>query len=333
MSILPALGGINSALASIGVPNPASLSEKSLTTVFPSTGDIRANVPLFMKFFCFEYNKSAVGRASAYSRAGGGGSIIPGTSSIKAQIFIPAPPLFTSTTQHSYKAEPTNIPTLGIESLIRSGIQAAFPNFSAGMDDAIRTAIKLTMRARGILSANLGYAQDIPLDKTDMIYKPGGQVRSYEMQIYLPCLSVADSRVAGKIIRLFEALSLPTMLSALNTNWSIMFHPPLWVFGIGPPDTLQIDPDWSGQPQLCVLRTVKSKRVALETNTLAALGTNSGEYKPIAYTLTLLFQELEPAVRITNATGDTSSLIGSRSIGVVTTGDRFPATAINVGLL
>ena len=77
---------------------------------------------------------------------------------------------------------------------------------------------------------------------------------------------------------------------------------------------------------MSVLRTVKVKRVAIDTNTLAAIGsdTESGIFKPIAYSLTLTFQELEPSVRITGNVGELSTLIQSRSSAVVTTGTKNP---------
>lgn len=307
-------------MASFEIPNTFSLTEaagKSL--IFPATPDIQKIIPLYMKFFCFEYNKSALGRSEAYRRGRGEENLIPGTSNIKKQIFVPAPSLFTSTTQHSYKAEPSEVGLFGV---LPSG--AGTTRFARGIAYVKKQQLKLKKYLSYVKG---GYGQDIPMDVTDLIYQPGGQVRSYEVQLYLPCLSIEDSKKAGDIIKNFEALSLPTMLGLGISSLSIMFHPPVWLLGIGPIDTLKVDPDWSGAPQLSVLRTVKSKRVALETNTLAAIGgKNLGEFKPIAYTLTLLFQELEPAVRITSPGKETSSIIGSRSIGMVSTGSLAPAT-------
>lgn len=309
-------------MSSFQIPNPSSLTESTTTMVFPAAPDIQKNIPLYMKFFCFEYSKSAIGRSEAYRRSRTGQSI-PAMTNIKSQIFIPAPSLFTSTTQHSYKAEPSDIGLIGI--LPSSGYFTK--NFTEQITWLKKQRIRLKTAASVIRG---GYGQDIPMDVTDMVYQPGGQVRSYEIQAYLPCLTIEDSKKAGDIIKSFEALSLPTMIGLGISSLSIMFHPPLWMIGIGPPDTLQVDPHWSGAPQLSVLRTVKSKRVALETNTLAAIGGQTpGAYKPIAYTLTLLFQELEPAVRITNPGAETSSFIGSRSIGMVSTGSSAIAKASN----
>ena len=110
-------------MASFEIPNTFSLTEaagKSL--IFPATPDIQKIIPLYMKFFCFEYNKSALGRSEAYRRGRGEENLIPGTSNIKKQIFVPAPSLFTSTTQHSYKAEPTEISTTGFDDFIKSTV-------------------------------------------------------------------------------------------------------------------------------------------------------------------------------------------------------------------
>lgn len=310
--------------------NVTSIGESPKVLVFPSTVEIKSQVPLWMKFYCFEYNKSALGRAAMWSRTRGGGlGSVPGASLLKAQIAVPAPSNFTSTTQHSYKAENSDTSD-GLFSLIfeyvsetQLGKDIIQKIEKLGNDPRIEKAKSLATSAMRLS----GYGQNIDMDHSELVYKPNGSIRQYEIQLYMPCLNVDDSKKAGQIIRSFEAFSLPTLIGALTATTSMMFHPPLWAFGVGPMTSVNMDPDWSGMPQVCVLKTVKSKKMALDTNSLAAIAdSTTKEYKPIAYLLSLVFQELEPAVRLTSPlSGEASSLVGSRSIAVLSAGNASAA--------
>jgi hypothetical protein len=282
-----------------------------------------------MKFFCYEFMSGAAGRASAYGRSQNGLSI-PGLTKMKASISVPAPANFTSTTAHTYKSEavvPALLgPGIGMD-LAKKVLNAIIPDaVKKVIDDTIQAAHDAQLLAKVSGGSKFpGFSQLVETDLSDLVYKSGGQVRQYDVQLYMPCMTVGDSKKAGEIIRTFEALSLPTVLSVpLLPAATFFFHPPLWVFGVGPLDNYLFDPDWSGFPQLCVLRTVKNKKIAIETNSLSAISNSSGEFKPIAYTLTLIFQELEPAIRITNPVGGLSTKISNRSGAIVATGTTTP---------
>lgn len=312
-------------------PNPTSLSEGKKIFIYPSTeSGLREEIPLWMKFFCYEYNSSSLGRASAYNRSQNLASI-PTMTNLKAVISVPAPPNFVTTTQHTYKSEevvPPDDVLSGIVDAVKRNMPASVSGwFQTLLNSGYAQMVAGALGKAKVASSRLGYNQVINKDETDLVYKPGGSLRQFDIQLYLPCLNIEDSRIAGDIIRAFEALSLPTVLSFFRSRAAtVFFHPPLWVFGIGALDNYSFDPDWSGYPQLSVLRTVKVKRVAIDTNTLAAIGsdTESGIFKPIAYSLTLTFQELEPSVRITGNVGELSTLIQSRSSAVITTGTKNP---------
>jgi len=317
-------------------PNPTSLSEGTSTIIFPNEQDIVESIPLWMKFFCYEYSSSAIGRAASYTRSQGASSTISTIgSNLKQIIAVPAPTNFVSTTSNAYTTE-TSRALSATDQLVALG-QAAGGKISnmlgmgnsPGIDKAITRAAGILKGAR-VASNLLGYNQLIETDYTDQVYKPGGQIRQFDVNLYLPCLTQADSEKAGNIIRAFEALSLPTVISAVSSKLTFFFHPPLWIFGVGAIDSYNFDSDWSGTPQLSVLKVVKSKRVAIDTTSLGAISQGNGIFKPMAYTVTLVFQELEPAIRITGAAGSQTSLqISNRSGAIVTTGSQNTAAVVS----
>lgn len=303
--------------------NTASLSERSKKLIFPAQDNIRVKIPLWMKFYCYEYSSTAFGRVATQNSAGGGGDIgFPGLRSIeKASIFLPAPVNFQTNTSHKYVPENTSAPNLfqnylgGIGTAVYDalGISPAMQKARAGFDEAI-DAIERFFGDAG------GFASELEdLDVKDAMFSTIGPSRSYEIRMNLPCLTEQDSKAASAIIRAFEALSLPSIRSTIGLNFTKSFHPPLWVFGIGPIDQRKFDQDWSGQPQISVLRAVSHKKTAFETNALAALGHNS-VLKPVAYTLSLSFLELEPAFRASNPFGEASTVIINRSTAMLTSG-------------
>lgn len=302
--------------------NLASLGEKSRQLIFPHSQSLREKIPIWMKFYCYEYTSTAMGRVAAQTAAGGGGQFnIPGLKSKeKASIFIPAPVNFQTNTSHKYSAEALQAQNLFsnvfgdvITTLLdKAGIDVE--ELMASVDQA------LTLVEEGFGDVT-GLNSSIHLDTSDAMFTNSGPSRSYEIRMNLPCLTEQDSQSAAAIIRAFEALSLPTARSSIIGGLSTTkaFHPPLWVFGVGPIDQRKFDQDWTGTPQICVLRSVSHKKTAFETNALAALGHNT-LLKPVAYTLTLSFLELEPAFRATTPFGETSTNVINRSTVMMTTG-------------
>jgi hypothetical protein len=301
--------------------NVFSLSESSKKLIFPAEDDIRKRIPLWIKFYCYEYTNTAFGRASAQNVAAGGGDLgIMGLRSVeKASIFLPAPVNFQTNTSHKYAPEATNAPNLfqnylgDFISEIVDLLGLPVAEVASGMEATISFF-------EGVFGNATGFESGIHIDTNDAMYVNSGPCRSFEIRMNLPCLTEKDSQAAAAIIRAFEALSLPTANSVpLGLNFTKAYHPPLWVFGVGPIDQRKYDQDWTGSPQICVLRTVIHKKTAFETNALAALGHNT-LLKPVAYTLTLNFLELEPAYRAQNFFGETSTTILNRSSVMLTTG-------------
>lgn len=265
----------------------AQLTERTRSLIYPTT-PIRNEIPLWMKFFCYEYNTSAYGRAQIKMRTQGGFNI-PTMTNMKAKIMLPAPANFETGTNLKYSPHPT-----AADSFFPAGIAGSALQSGA---DAFAMFVSEKNAAADVATTEFGYSHTlISRDVNDLTYEGSGSVRNYEIRLYLPCLSVADSQVAGEIVRSFEALCLPTAVGFGNQTALRYYHPPLWLFGIGPADSLSLDADWSGSTQISVLAQVKVRKQALDTNTVSAFS-NNGIFKPVAYSVTLLFRELEPAFR------------------------------------
>ena len=309
-------GNINSVLE-----NPSSL-------VFPAEGSIRSQIPMWMKFYCIEYNNSALSRAAAVPSVTGN-SVIPGLNKLKTSIMVPAPPSFKASTSLAYGPETlspsNNLYKFLYDNIVPSNIKTKLDS----VGDSIVDMINAVTQIGGDAAGGLGFKSNIEKDLTELTFKGGnGSYRSFDVRLYMPCLSVRDSIAAGSIVQSFEALSLPTILSAFSTKTTHFFHPPLWIFGIGPLNSLKFDRDWSGYPQLCVLTNVDVKRTAFETESMSAISDGSGQFKPVAYSLSLGFRELEPSVRQTSLPSQkVGTTIVSRSSAIITTGVKLGITS------
>jgi len=308
--------------------NKFSLLENNKRLVYPIEESVRQAIPLWMKFYCYEYSNTVLGRAGMKKSSNGDGSAIPGLmAKEKAQIFLPAPVNFQTQTLHNYVPGQTDarnvIPDNFLVSAANNGLDLLLDYLGIDKDKGLARLARIREIQKN-LEKNLsisGFASDMSFDTLDAIYVGNGPSRSYEIRMTLPCFTTADSKAAGAIIRAFEALSLPTARGLGFTVLSKSYHPPLWIFGIGPGDEYKFDPEWSGQPQVCVLKGVAHKKTAFETNSLAAVGSGT-DLKPVAYSLTLSFQELEPAFRFTTPGSETSTQITNRSGILMTTGSN-----------
>lgn len=305
--------------------NLASLFESNTKFVFPTTASVRNSIPLWLKFYCYEYSSTALGRAQIRSSSGGGGSIIPGiVAKEKAQIWLPAQPGYQTTTAHTYTLEPTQAETLFPRAIgdVAATVTGKLPSGLVNtLEDVYKKAFDRVQRIERFGGRLSGFASDIQFDLKDNTYRGEGPSRNYEFRLLLPCLTADDSVAAANLIQAFEALSLPTARSFFAGLLTRYFHPPLWMFGIGPAGDYKLDANWSGSPQVCVLKTVSAKRTSFDagTNALAGIGSGSG-IKPVAYTLSLVFSELEPAFRYTTPGQSTSTAITNRSGVLVSTG-------------
>ena len=289
----------------------AGVTETTRNIIYP-VGPSRYEIPLWMKFFCYEYNSSAAGRASIKTRTQGGVHI-PTLTNLKTKIMVPAPANFETGTSLKYTNQPSAASDL-LPPLYFSGTAVNWTAWGAGELGQMADAV-----ADYVGAQQFGYNRTLAsADANDLTYEGSGSVRNYELRLYLPCLSSEDSEAAGEIARSFEALCLPSAIGFGNISALRYFHPPLWIFGIGPADSLDLDPDWSGSMQISVLTQTKVRKQALDTNTLAAFS-SKGKFKPVAYSLTLMFRELEPAFRSVSPLQNASITILNRS-GVITTG-------------
>jgi hypothetical protein len=311
------------------VGNATSLQESTGSFVFPNDPELVSSIPLWMKFYCFEYSNNALSRAAAYVRSQNIANV-PGLSNLKAQIYVPAPTAFESLTSLQYNRSSTTaanaLPGIlnKLWDLAKSSSNPFIKTVVDGLkqisDDANQTSDLLGTIAGGAF----GYGQDIPLDMNDLTFIGTGSYRSFDIRLYLPCLSVSDSVKAGKIIRSFEALALPTAFSIGGVFSTRYFHPPLWTFGIGPVDSMKFDPDWTGYPQLCILQSIKVRKTALDANSVSA-HYESAEFKPVAYSISLLFRELEPAIRVVGLGEEVGTTITNRSGAIISTGTNIAA--------
>lgn len=311
------------------VGNAASLTEGTGSFVFPNDPELVSSIPLWMKFYCFEYSNTATNRVAAYLRSQNLANV-PSLSNLKAQIYVPAPTTFESMTSLQYNRSQTTagnaLPGV-LNFLADKAKQSTNPFIKAVVDGISQIADDADQASKliGTLAGGgFGYGQDIPLDLNDLQFIGAGSYRSFDIRLYLPCLSLEDSVSAGKIIRTFEALALPTAISVGGVFATKYFHPPLWVFGIGPVDSMKFDPDWTGYPQLSILQSIKVRKTAVDANSISAFYQNAS-FKPVAYSISLLFRELEPAVRITALGDDVGTTITNRSGVIIGTGTNIAA--------
>jgi hypothetical protein len=287
--------------------NPLSFSEKKKILVFPTS--ISDQIPLYLKFNCVEYSQNGLFRAGSVVNAGGYGNV-------KAVIAVPMPSKLTTQTAMRYKQEenPNVIPSGNI--LLREGSDklGKLGNSGllklAGISDAKSIAAGAVS---AIGSAAMQKSQMIDSDFHETILQSGSK-RSFQVQLYMPCLNAADSIAAAEIISAFEALALPTSfgetIGGTNLGFQFFFHPPMWFISAGALDDIKSDRSWTSQPQASVLTNVAVLRTAIDASSFTAL---DGNIKPVAYSVTLNFVEIEAAIRTPSVGGGTSFTIKNRS--------------------
>lgn len=307
--------------------NIASILERTGTLIFPNKEDVRASIPLWMKFYCYEYANSAINRVAANVRSNGDLSF-PTLSNLKTQIIVPSPVRFETDTSINYSSQPTSAIT-SLPAVVQS-LFSVLKSISPEIEytaDTIGEAVNkigdaISLAEAGV--ASFGYGQNLTLpDINDVVYYPSGPHRSFNVTLVLPCLTLEDSKSASDIAMSFESLALPTMRALGSLSTSKFYHPPLWIFGVGPIDSLRFDTSWSGQPQLSVLAAVKVKRTSLDVPFLTAIS-KDGLIKPSVYSIGLKFIELEPAFRVTKPGREVGTDITNRSGAIITFGNIIP---------
>lgn len=281
--------------------DPRTLLESTANFIFPNTPEIQDKIPLWMRFYVYAYPSSAGNRFAAQQRVAGAEDILGSGLSVLstpltkqlANIVLPAQISFISTTGLPYQNKKTVaenfLPTL-------FGLGTAL-NLKNSVVSGI--AKQLARIAQDFAATQFGFGEPVDISGNmmqDLTFVGGGSYRQFSISIYLPCFYENDSRKAAEITKAFEAYCLPTATSAGSASSTKFYHPPVWVMGTSTSlDSMAFDSDWCGYPQLSVLTTVKTKRVPLETSTLSGIGP---DIKPMVYTISLVFQELEPALRV-----------------------------------
>lgn len=296
-------------------PNPAAAAESAQTLIFPAQSSIQKEIPLYLRFVCTEY--SAIGIA----RNGYGGL---GIGRVKANIYVPVPSKLVTQTAMRYKQESNEDVMRGVEQeFAEDWLATKISRLSvAGMGGLTRIFPRIGgIAALAATRLPRALSQTIDTDYTETILQSGSK-RSFTISLYMPCLNYEDSVEAARITRAFEALSLPTLLGAgisALAGVQLHFHPPMWFFGIGELNPTQVnsDIDWTSQPQASVLTNVAVSRTAIDATSFTALDYN---IKPVAYSVTLNFQEIETAFRRTAPTQGTSFEIANRSGALLTLG-------------
>ena len=236
------------------------------THIFPSSPDLRARIPLWLKFYCYEFSNNSLYRA---------GASILGAPHIRT-IQVPAPRQFSTVTDVEYNV------AIGSEDTVTKadpldGLFGETTTFIARMPDALLEFIGLGVSEK--------------MDMSDTKFK-GVNKRTFTFKIIMTARTEEDAQAASDICDAFEALALPT--ARLNVYSKNVDHPPMWTFGIGPLDDLNNDRSWSGQPQLSLLDKVTVSKSGFQDSYAIS---NGGKLKPLSQTILLNFVELEPAMR------------------------------------
>jgi len=301
------------------LPNLTSMLEGEKTLIFPAQSSVQKEIPLYLKIRCVEYSMSTIARSGGYNPEGGGN-----IGNVKAYIYVPVPSKLITQTAMRYKQESNEDFMKGTEqTLSEDFIQLLGGKASAWLDKKTPGLGKWSTYSKEALRRiGKAYSSLIETDFTETILQSGSK-RSFTISMYLPCLNLDDSLAAAEIASAFESLALPTMMGVnasaflpINFGAQFHFHPPMWFFGIGPLLSTNTDIDWTSQPQASVLTNVAVSRTAIDASSFTALDVN---IKPVAYSITLNFQEIETAFRaidadiLTGSQKGTSFVIKNRS--------------------
>jgi len=300
-------------LGGIGMPNPTSYTEKTRSLIFPATPEIQNEIPLYLKLTAVEYSQNGLMRSGSVIQTSGG------FGNVKAHIAVPVPTKLTTQTAMRYKNQENTTQVPIGDAWIKDKVSGAGKAITAKIEGIIARGGSSSIVGKGLEIAtgalSAAFNQLIDSDFTETILESGSK-RSFIISLYLPCLSEADSVAAANISRAFEALALPTMIGAsvlgVPIGTLLTFHPPMWFFGVGGLNSVKNDIDWTSQPQASVLTNVAVNRVAIDSSSFSALDLN---IKPVAYSITLNYTEIEPAYRATSGLSETSFEITNRSGG------------------
>lgn len=260
----------------------------STTKLWPTDPKDQEKIPLWMKFFCYDYSDNSFIRFSSST----------GIGPMLKCIMVPAPKELVNTTDALYN---TAIVDDKGEKLAANATKAdPRDSLLGGMLSAAETAASSVIGFNPLelfdLGTNVaefvGVGAKIDMDMSDTKFI-GVAKRSYNIKLLFVSRTPEDSSMASEICEIFEAFSLPQARIAPFSKF--VCHPPLWKFGVGPGNGPNIDPDWSGQPQLSLLDQITVNRSGAQDS--FGIANQRGDIKPLVITANMKFVELEPALR------------------------------------
>jgi|694.fasta_scaffold24473_7 hypothetical protein len=258
----------------------------STTKIFPTDPKDQEKIPLWLKFFCYDYSDNSLIRVSTSS----------GIGPMLKCIMVPAPKEFINGTDVQYDTAIVNDkgnlinqtaadPTDGLIGMAIDSINGIANTVG------VPSPLELPDIASTVTEA-LGIGAKIDMDMSDTKFK-GVAKRIFNIKLIFIARNASDAELASEICEIFEAFALPQ--ARLTPFSKFVCHPPLWRFGIGPGNGPNIDPAWSGQPQLSLLEKITVNRAGLKDS--YGVADTAGKLKPIALTANMTFVELEPAMR------------------------------------
>ncbi len=283
------------------------------TYIYPASTALQQRIPLWLKFFIYEYNSNSVMRSTALS---GDGSLPSGI--LLDSIYVPAPAEFSTFSDAAYNTA-INSEETATKADPRATI-GMIGNFLPGVGKAIVSgalAVMDTVENVGQAISDFTVGNITSMDMSDTTFQ-GINKRVYTFRILFGSLTPQDSAAASAICQALQAYQLPTVLGYPLA--SKVRHPPLWRFGIGSGNNTSVDPDWCGQPQWALMDGCTINKSAFKNSYAMSEG---GKLKPLAQSATITFVELEPALRAAGSTqiiSRSTALVSGGASGVVAGG-------------
>lgn len=213
--------------------------------VYPAEQEIQRIIPLWMKFYCYEFAANYQTRAKNVM-----GSSVPSLSSLipnavqggrlLGSVFVPAPPELSLYADAQYN---TSISDAEAKTTANPAATLGGFNPLAPIDEAFD-------RVSELLTGGL-----IQLDLSDATFQ-GVNKRVYTFKLMMPAYTSADAAAASAICNFFQAYQLPNVQTPFVESLTFptkSYHPPMWSFGIGPGNNSAMDSDWLGDTQLSFL--------------------------------------------------------------------------------
>jgi hypothetical protein len=255
--------------------------------VYPASEALQKRVPLWLKFFAYEYTHNSFLRSNNYGAAG----IPPSGLPLLGSVFVPAPTEFSTLASASY-----NTAINSKETETKADPSKTLKNIADvfGLGDIVDDITSMIPDVAGAIKKvnDLTIGNLVNMDMSDTTFQ-GMNKRMYQFKLLLGAVTEEDSTAASGVAEFFQAYQLPTAIPVLGQISKTVRHPPLWFFGIGPGSNPNIDSDWCGQPQFALLNAVTVNKSGFKNSYAISEGSS---LKPLAQSISLSFVELEPAL-------------------------------------